>query len=70
MTNKVEKLNLKTIQKLREKKGLTKSEMAKLMGFKTTEKYSRREKGEYNFQVDELPLMASILKVSIKNFFG
>lgn len=70
MTTKVKKIDLQAIQELREKKGITKSEMARLMGFKTTEKYSRREKGEYNFQVDELPLMASILNVSIKNFFA
>ncbi|MDR7924947.1 helix-turn-helix transcriptional regulator [Latilactobacillus sakei] len=70
MLTEIEKLNLNSIRKLREKNGLTKSDMAKRLGFKTTEKYSRRENGEYNFQVDELPIMAAIFKVSMEKFFS
>lgn len=70
MLTEIEKLNLNSIRKLREKNGLTKSDMAKRLGFKTTEKYSRRENDEYNFQVDELPIMAAIFKVSMEKFFS
>lgn len=70
LITKAVKINLDFIKELREKRGITKSDMAKMMGFKTTEKYSRRENGEYNFQVDELPIMSFILKVPIKKFFN
>lgn len=68
-TIKPKKIKLEYIKELREKNKLTKSEMARLMGFKTTEKYSRRENGEYNFQADELPMLSDILSVDIKKFF-
>ncbi|KAF0362562.1 helix-turn-helix transcriptional regulator [Pediococcus acidilactici] len=66
---KPKRVNLERIKELREKNNLTKSKMAQLMGFKTTEKYSRRESGEYSFQVDELPVLSEIFHVKIEKFF-
>ncbi|MCT6888155.1 MAG: helix-turn-helix domain-containing protein [Lactobacillus sp.] len=62
-------LNLEFIKQRRKDLGFTQQEMAKAIGLAAPEKYSRRENGKYNFQVDELPVLAKKLKVPIKNLY-
>ncbi len=43
--------------------------MANQLGFKSVEKYTRRENGEYKFQSDELPILSEVLETPIEKFF-
>ncbi|MFT8583765.1 helix-turn-helix transcriptional regulator [Liquorilactobacillus hordei] len=63
-------VDLKFIEELRNKKGFTYAEMAKELGLKGTDKYYRREKGEYKFQATELPILARKLNVPIEKIFA
>lgn len=47
----------------------TVSEMAELLDLRSPDKYFRRESGEYNFQVNELPALSKALGMPIENFF-
>ena len=62
-------LNLNFIKQRRKDLGLTQQQMAEAIGLATSEKYSRRENGKYKFQVNELPILAKKLRVSIKNLY-
>lgn len=61
--------NLKYVADRRKMLGLSYQQMADLMGFKTHTNYMRYEKGEYTFDVDMLPRLATALRCDVKNFF-
>lgn len=62
-------VNLKVIKRKRIEKMYTVSEMAELLDLRSPDKYFRRESGEYNFQVNELPALSKALGMPIENFF-
>lgn len=62
-------VNLQLIKKLREKKGMSQAEMAQALRLKTSEKYTRRENGEYRFQASEIPVIATVLGVRIESLY-
>lgn len=62
-------IDVSYIKKLREDKHFSQSYMANQLGFKSVEKYTRRENGEYKFQSDELPILSEVLETPIEKFF-
>lgn len=63
-------VNLALIKSARAKKGLTQQEMADKLGLNDKSKYSRRESGEYSFQLEELPLLVDTLGISYEKIFN
>lgn len=63
-------VNLALIKSARTKKGFTQQEMAKKLGLNDKSKYSRRESGEYSFQLEELPLLVETLGVPYEKIFN
>lgn len=53
-----------------QKKGFTQQEMAKKLGLNDKSKYSRRESGEYSFQLEELPLLVETLGIPYEKIFN
>lgn len=62
-------VNLKLIKQRRTELGLTQAMMAKELNLAFAEKYARRENGIYKFQVEELPILAKILKIPMEKFY-
>ena len=62
--------DLEYIQKRRNELGLTMQEMAKRLGLSNASSYCKYEKGEYKFNAEIIPKLASVLKTDIKNFFN
>lgn len=63
------KLDLDYIKKLREENHYSQAYMAEQLGLKSTDKYTRRENGQYNFQSSELPILSDLLNTPIEKFF-
>lgn len=63
-------VNLKAIKKRRLELGITQKEMANALNLSFTEKYARRENGIYKFQVEELPLLAKTLQISLEKIYS
>ncbi|MCG4280878.1 helix-turn-helix domain-containing protein [Lacticaseibacillus saniviri] len=59
-------VDLNRIRLTRERLGITKTEMASLLGLSGTEKYTRRETGEYNFKATEIPVLSAKLKLPME----
>lgn len=62
-------LNLQYIKNRRQSLGFSQKEMANALGLMTSEKYYRRESGQYSFKVSELPALAKKLDVPIKKLY-
>lgn len=58
------------IKKLRIENHYSQIELSKILGFRTAEKYSRRENGIYNFKAQEIFLLAKFYRVPMENFFA
>lgn len=66
---KKKRINLRLIKKLREDNGLSQACLARTLGLKSPDKYTRRENGDYNFKADELQMLSEFYKVSMEKFF-
>lgn len=62
-------INLNLIKRERTRKGLTMAYMATKLGLSGAEKYYRRENGTYKFQVNEIPILASVLNIPMEKIF-
>ena len=62
-------VNLDLIKKKRVELNYTQSDMAEKLCLSSPEKYSRRERGEYNFKATELPILARTLGVDVNDLF-
>ena len=62
-------VNLTLIKKVRGEKGFTQQYMAQELGLKDKSKYSRRENGEYSFQLEELPKLVEVLEIPYEKIF-
>ena len=61
--------NLKFIQQRREQLGISRKDMAELLGFSNASVYWKYETGDYKFRAEILPKLAEALKCDAKNFF-
>ncbi len=66
---KMPEVNLKLIKQRRTELGLTQAMMAKELNLAFAEKYARRENGVYKFQIEELPILAKILKIPMEKIY-
>lgn len=57
------------VKECRKEKGLTQSELSELMGI-TQQTYSKKERGERSFTLDEIKKLKKILNVSYEELFG
>ncbi|MFT8744266.1 helix-turn-helix transcriptional regulator [Lentilactobacillus hilgardii] len=57
------------IKQLRIENHYSQIELSRILGFKTAEKYSRRENGIYNFKAQEIFLLAKFYGVPMEKFF-
>lgn len=57
------------LRKLREKKNITQKQMAKMLGFKSINAYSLKERGERKFTVEEALQISKLLKISVEDIF-
>lgn len=62
-------IDIQYIKQLREENHLSQTQVSKLIGLKSPDKYNRREKGEYNFQAGELQALSQLFNVKMENFF-
>lgn len=62
-------INLSLIKEKRLAFKLTNKDMAKALGLKSPTNYLRREEGEYNFKVNELPVICKKLKIPLEKIF-
>lgn len=62
-------VDLNYIKQLRKDNNYSNSELADMLGFKSVDKYTRRENGVYNFQASELQMLAELYGVDMENFF-
>lgn len=65
----MQELNLEFIKDKRTKLEISMQEMADRMGFKNASTYMKYENGTYAFKAHQLPVLASILKCKISDFF-
>lgn len=63
------KFDLKFIKYRREQLGISRKNIAKLLGLSNASVYWKYEKGDYKFRAETLPKLAEILKCNTKNFF-
>ncbi|TDG85354.1 helix-turn-helix transcriptional regulator [Lentilactobacillus hilgardii] len=57
------------IKQLRIENHYSQIELSRILGFKTAEKYSRRENGIYNFKAQEIFLLAKFYGIPMEKFF-
>jgi DNA-binding XRE family transcriptional regulator len=57
----------KELKKLRTDFDYTQSDLAKLLGFKQTSSYSRKENGEIAFSIEEVKKIKKIFRLSIED---
>ncbi|WP_322622290.1 helix-turn-helix transcriptional regulator [Aedoeadaptatus coxii] len=62
-------VNLEFIKRRRIQLDLSIDEMADLLGYSNGSNYYKYEVGTYKFRAEILPLLASVLKTDIENFF-
>lgn len=65
----MKEVNLELIKQQRKNLGYTNLEMAQALGLATSEKYLRRENGEYNFKAVELPALSAKLHIPLEKIF-
>ena len=63
------KLNLDLIKERRKDLGLTTTDMAKALGLRGHDQYSRRETGIYQFRATELPVLCKTLDIEMDKIF-
>lgn len=59
-------VDLEKIRSSREKMGVTKTEMAQALHLSGTDKYTRRESGEYKFKATEIPVLSQVLHIPME----
>jgi len=62
-------VNLELIKRLRIQRQMSQADMASVLGFKSPDKYTRREIGEYSIQTDELLKISKLFHEPMENFF-
>lgn len=62
-------VNFDLIKMRRKEMRLTLKDMAEMLGFKDASTYYKYEKGIYKFRAEHLPLLASKLKLRMKDIF-
>lgn len=62
-------VNLSLIKKQRDKAKFTLQEMADSLGLKSKSDYFKRENGDTNFKITELPILSKKLKIPMKKIF-
>ncbi|VDG25733.1 helix-turn-helix transcriptional regulator [Lactiplantibacillus mudanjiangensis] len=62
-------INIRYIKQLREKNHLSQTQVSKLIGLTSPDKYNRRENGDFNFQATELQALSQLFNVKMENFF-
>lgn len=68
--NKMQKVNLELIKKLRKERHISQEEMAKRLGFNTQYPYHRKESGKQPFHADEIYAIAIMFEKPIEYFFS
>ncbi|MGX6407147.1 helix-turn-helix transcriptional regulator [Lactiplantibacillus plantarum] len=63
-------VNLKLLRELRKRHHYTQTQVAKIIGLTSTDKYTRRENGDYNFQASELMALSELYGVKMEKFFA
>jgi transcriptional regulator with XRE-family HTH domain len=63
-------LDLEYIKNRRQSLDISLQVMAESLGFKNASTYLKYENGTYAFKADQLPILASVLKCQIKDFFN
>lgn len=61
--------DLSLIRKKRLSKGYSMEKMSKLLGLENKSMYYKREIGATQFKATEIPLLASLLEVSVEKIF-
>lgn len=64
------KINLELIKSKRIKLNITLKEMSDELGFKNASTYLKYESGAYTFKAEHLPVLSSVLKTPMENFFA
>lgn len=62
-------LDLKYIKQLRLENHYSQAELARLLGLKSTDKYYRREQGDYKFKPEELSILSDLFNTPMEKFF-
>jgi transcriptional regulator with XRE-family HTH domain len=62
--------NLAYITERRKALGLSNQEIARQMGYKDPSTWWKYENGDYKINAEKLPLLAKILRCSIKKFYS
>lgn len=62
-------INLDLIKKKRKYEGFTMQQMADFIGLHDKSSYYKRENGDLNFQVGEIPIIEKVLKIPSKKIF-
>lgn len=62
-------VNIDLIKKEREKQNLSFEQMSKLMGYKGSNAYFRKENGDRRFSVEDITKISSILDIPIQSIF-
>ena len=62
-------MNLKKLKELRQAKGLTQSEMAKLLGYKDKSGYCQLENGNVKITLEKALKISEILETNIEEIF-
>lgn len=63
------KLNLPLIKKMRVAKGLNINQMAEFLNLSNSSQYWKRENGDYNFKISELPILSERLDIPFNKLF-
>lgn len=63
------KVDIKFIKQLRLDQHFSQVEVAKGIGLNSSDKYNRRENGDYNFRPEELQALSELLNVPMEKFF-
>ena len=66
---KSKEVDLNFIKSVRVDNHFSMAQTARILGLKGTEKYLRRENGEYNFKPEELSVLADVWKIPMEKFF-
>ncbi|WP_054753613.1 helix-turn-helix domain-containing protein [Piscibacillus salipiscarius] len=63
------KINLHLIKEKRKSLGFTINQMSEFLGLSDSSQYWKREKGHYNFKVDELSALSEKLNIPFNDLF-
>lgn len=62
-------VNVELIKSVRLKKGISTERMAKMMGYKGSNAYFRKENGDRKFSVEDIMKVSMILEIPIQDIF-